>query len=195
MRRKLIAASGPLWGVIFLSLIGLAAGQPPAPAPQPKPVPQPAPQPTPVAIEGDTSVPCYGFARLRLSGSYTSAGWLCFPDRTTGAALVSTYTTPNGHVYVFGGAPGAYDVGAFAQTPTGIVTMQTVVTIQPAVPVPQPVPTPTPTPVPTPTPGPRPLPGPNPSPNPPGPTPAPVFPSTQRQAFPTTSVERGVARG
>lgn len=177
MRRK-IAGALLIGGLI----LGSALGQSPAPTPTPAPQPAPQPQPAPVAIAGDVSVPCYGFARLRLTGSYTSAGWLCFPDRTTGASLVSSYTTANGHVFIFSGPPGAYDVGAFAQTPSGIVTMQTVVIFQPVV-APQPAPTPTPNPRPVP-----PQPGPAPTPTP--------FPSTQqRQPFPQTAVERGVSRG
>ncbi len=155
-------------------LIGAAMGQTPPPTPTPQPVPTPAPAPTAVTITGATSVPCYGFARLALAGTFTSAGWMCFPDRTTGASLVSSYTTPNGHVFVFSGPPGAYDVGAFALTPGGIQTIQVVVTIQPPV---------GPTPVP---------PGPNPTPVPPGPAPTPTptpprpFPSTQHRPFPSS---------
>ncbi len=155
-------------------LLGTALGQTPTPTPAPQPVPVPVPAPTAVTITGATSIPCYGFARLALAGTYTSAGWMCFPDRTTGASLVSSYTTPNGHVFVFSGPPGAYDVGAFALTPAGIQTIQVVVTIQPPV---------GPTPVP---------PGPNPTPIPPGPAPTPTptpprpFPSTQHRPFPSS---------
>jgi chitinase len=168
MNRKLLLA-----GLVAGLLIGTATGQAPAPTPAPQPVPTPAPAPTAVTITGATSIPCYGFARLALAGSYTSAGWMCFPDRTTGASLVSSYTTPNGHVFVFSGPPGSYDVGAFALTPTGIQTIQVVVTIQPPT-----GPTPAP-------PGPPPQP-PGPIPGPPTPGPPKPFPSTQHRPFPST---------
>jgi hypothetical protein len=47
-------------------------------------------------------------------------------------------------VFLASGAPGTYDIGVFAQTPTGIQTIQVVGTIQPlATPTPAPAPAPT----------------------------------------------------
>lgn len=209
--RKLLAAGL----VAALIVVGAAPGQaPPTPTPSPAPpapAPTPAPRPVvPLSIAGDTTVPCYGFARLELAGTYSSAGWLCFPDRTTGARVVSTYTAnytrPDGEagsVYLLSGPPGLYDCGVFAVTPSGASTLQFTVTIQPAAPAPTPTPTPGPNPPPTPTPGPTPpppLPGPNPAPTPtpgPNPTPRPPFPSTQQKpAFPQTQLPReGRIRG
>jgi hypothetical protein len=143
-------------------LAAAISGQAP-PQPQPPPLPD-----VPVQIQGDLSIPCYGFARLRLMGSATSAGWLCFPDRTTGAQLVSSYTADGGRVYLFSGPPGSYDIGVFATIPAGVATVQVVVTIRP--------PGDRPTPPPGPAPQPQP---PAPQPQPPAPTPKPAFPSTQ----------------
>lgn len=136
---------------------------PPAPTPGPTPQPPgPAPGPlpvTPLTISGATTIPAYGFAELSLSGSYSTAGWMVFPDRSTGAKVVTSYTAPKGAAFVFSGPPGTYDVGAYAQAAAGIKTLQATVTIEPpSGPAPTPGPTPVP-PVPTPTP-----PGPAPSP-------------------------------
>ncbi len=112
---------------------------------QPLPTP-PAPSP-PIALVGATSVPSSGMAVLSLSGSYTSAAWLVFPDRTTGAQVVSTYLvqSPNpGSAFLFSGKSGSYDVAVFAVTPAGASSLQTVITIGPGTPGPQPPKPPTP---------------------------------------------------
>ncbi len=127
----------------------------------------PAPTP-PISLVGSTAVPASGMAVLSLSGSYSSAAWLVFPDRTTGAQVVSSYLVqlPNpGSTFLFAGKPGNYDVAVFAVTPSGASSLQTVVTIQPGILPPTPLP---------PNPPPPNPPPPNPPPTPPSPPTTPI---------------------
>lgn len=108
---------------------------PPAPGPQPDPNPPgppgPGPSPIPITITGKTTVPCYGMVQLAITGGIvTSTGWTVFPDRTTGAKVVTSYTAPGGASFLFSGQPGIYEVGAYTQTPSGVQALQTTVTIE-----------------------------------------------------------------
>ncbi len=191
MTRKLFLA-----GLVAGLLIGTVAAQtPPAPAPPVVPVvPVTPPAPAAVTITGATSVPCYGFLRFEVSGTFKSAFWFTIPKESSGADIVSEYTSKTWHgpggasgsSYVLGGSPGKYTVRCIVSDAQGdqqgfAVNGEILLPVSPTPAPPAPNPTPVPPgPIPTPT-----------------PTPPRPFPSTQlRRPFPSSWLPaRELARG